>query len=115
MHGPLVDEEGFPRNDIDIYKVRQARQQIICLQNNHKDLMKLIEQLIHQLHGEAKQEVSHEQLSQQTADMQLNGSSAENSDDTDVDMELVKPILLIKHVDAGSPAEQAVSYCATTI
>lgn len=30
MHDPLVDQEGYPRNDIDVYKVRHARHQIIC-------------------------------------------------------------------------------------
>lgn len=30
MHDPLVDADGFPRNDIDVYKVRHARHRIIC-------------------------------------------------------------------------------------
>lgn len=30
MQESLVDEQGFPRNDIDVYKVRHARHQIIC-------------------------------------------------------------------------------------
>lgn len=30
MHEPLVDAEGFPRNDIDLYQVRTARHKIIC-------------------------------------------------------------------------------------
>ena len=30
MHDPLIDREGFPRNDIDVYAVRMARHQIIC-------------------------------------------------------------------------------------
>ena len=30
MDGPLVDTEGYPRSDIDIYSVRHARHQIIC-------------------------------------------------------------------------------------
>ena len=25
-----MDEEGYPRNDIDVYSVRHARHQIIC-------------------------------------------------------------------------------------
>ncbi|ENN72784.1 hypothetical protein HUJ04_013398 [Dendroctonus ponderosae] len=43
MHEPLVDAEGFPKNSIDTYQVRHARHQIICLQNDHKALMKQIE------------------------------------------------------------------------
>ena len=30
MDGPLVDAEQFPRTDIDLYTVRQARHRIIC-------------------------------------------------------------------------------------
>lgn len=30
MHGHLVDAEGFPRSDIDVYAVRTARNRIIC-------------------------------------------------------------------------------------
>lgn len=30
MDDPLVDADGFPRNDIDVYKVRHARHKIIC-------------------------------------------------------------------------------------
>lgn len=60
MNDPLVDAEGFPLNNIDIYQVRHARHRIICtkninflanilnylfqgLQNDHKALMKQIE------------------------------------------------------------------------
>lgn len=30
MDEPLVDSEGFPRQDIDVYQVRHARHKIIC-------------------------------------------------------------------------------------
>lgn len=30
MHDSLVDSDGYPRSDIDVYKVRHARHQIIC-------------------------------------------------------------------------------------
>lgn len=48
MSDPLVDQEGYPLNNIDVYQVRNARHRIICLQNDHKDIMKQIE---HGLHG----------------------------------------------------------------
>jgi len=37
MDEPLIDVEGFPRADIDIYSVRHARHQIICMyfENNN--------------------------------------------------------------------------------
>ncbi|CAH1365111.1 unnamed protein product [Tenebrio molitor] len=43
MNDPLVDSEGFPINSIDVYQVRHARHRIICLQNDHKAIMKQIE------------------------------------------------------------------------
>ncbi|XP_072921674.1 26S proteasome non-ATPase regulatory subunit 9 [Hemitrygon akajei] len=51
MDEPLVDVEGYPRSDIDVYQVRTARHNIICLQNDHKALMKQIEEGLHQLHA----------------------------------------------------------------
>ncbi|XP_068625095.1 26S proteasome non-ATPase regulatory subunit 9 [Battus philenor] len=51
MHDSLVDGEGFPRNDIDVYKVRHARHRIICLQNDHKLLMRKIEEGLEEVHS----------------------------------------------------------------
>ena len=39
MDTPLVDREGFPRADVDIYAVRGARKRIIELRNDLKALM----------------------------------------------------------------------------
>lgn len=113
MDGPLVDAEGFPRADIDLYQVRAARHSIACewgrgrgvrrwcgrevacgspqggkrgsgrtcgdlcwsfqtvamlrfyfllslvppagLQNDHKALMKQVEEALHQLHAREKE------------------------------------------------------------
>ncbi|XP_026332757.1 26S proteasome non-ATPase regulatory subunit 9 [Hyposmocoma kahamanoa] len=52
MQESLVDEQGFPRNDIDVYKVRHARHLIICLQNDHKAIMKRIEQGLAEVHSQ---------------------------------------------------------------
>ncbi|KAJ3648655.1 hypothetical protein Zmor_020443 [Zophobas morio] len=43
MTDPLVDADDFPINSIDVYQVRHARHRIICLQNDHKAIMKKIE------------------------------------------------------------------------
>lgn len=40
MHSPLVDNEGYPRNDIDVYRVRHARNRILC--KYFKYLIKLL-------------------------------------------------------------------------
>jgi 26S proteasome non-ATPase regulatory subunit 9 len=54
MNGKLVDSEGYPRSDIDLYKVREARQQIIRLGNDYKILMAKIEQEIVHLHEQTR-------------------------------------------------------------
>ncbi|VEN43395.1 unnamed protein product [Callosobruchus maculatus] len=51
MNDPLVDSNDFPIGSIDIYQVRNARHKIICLQNDHKNLMKQIEQGLHGFYG----------------------------------------------------------------
>ncbi|XP_050544495.1 26S proteasome non-ATPase regulatory subunit 9 [Daktulosphaira vitifoliae] len=43
MDDPLVDEQDFPRNDIDVYQIRLTRNQIICIRNDLKAIMDRIE------------------------------------------------------------------------
>ncbi|KAH8250300.1 hypothetical protein KR026_010441 [Drosophila bipectinata] len=107
MNGPLVDAEGFPRNDIDIYQVRQARQTIICLQNDHKELMNQISSLLNQYHSEIA-----------TTDPELvNRASALGLDDDDrskaganlTSFAPVRSIVVVNLVSPYSPAEEAVN------
>lgn len=39
LRTPLVDREGFPRADIDVYAVRHARVRLIELRNDHAAIM----------------------------------------------------------------------------
>lgn len=45
----LVDEEGFPRADIDVYNVRHKRHRLAEINYDHKALMKRIEDLSQQI------------------------------------------------------------------
>lgn len=54
VEGPLVDEEGFPRDDVNVYQIRTARHSISCLQNDHKAIMVEIEEALHKLHAREK-------------------------------------------------------------
>ena len=67
VKGPLVDSEGFPRADIDLYAgeellnaqerfcgnhvcaVRAKRHRLACLQTDHKNIMRQIEQALAQV------------------------------------------------------------------
>ena len=46
---PLVDREGYPRGDIDIYRARTLRQRFRVLQTDHKETEQEIENLLQQL------------------------------------------------------------------
>lgn len=95
MTGPLVDGDGFPRNDIDVHQVRVARNQIICLQNDLKGLLKEIEKGLHDVHAEARENEGTSGLSPKTAGMETSGTTFEQS------------ILVVNLITPGSPAEDA--------
>ena len=46
MTSPLVDSEGFPRADLDIYAIRSARARIVVLRNDLKYTMDEIEKAL---------------------------------------------------------------------
>jgi 26S proteasome non-ATPase regulatory subunit 9 len=43
---PLVDAEGFPRGDIDLFLVRQKRHRLAEISTDHKEIMKKIEHIL---------------------------------------------------------------------
>ena len=85
MHEKLIDSEGFPRNDIDLYKVRLARQRINCLQNDYKAIMDQIEEKLNEYHGEQRSKDKIQEIKP---------------------MPMHKPFLKVTQVDAGSPAQE---------
>jgi len=54
LKGPLIDKDGFPRADVDIYKAREHRHRIACLQTDHKAVMKEVEQGLYAYHQSVK-------------------------------------------------------------
>ncbi|XP_018315899.1 26S proteasome non-ATPase regulatory subunit 9 [Mycetomoellerius zeteki] len=92
MDEPLVDSEGYPRQDIDVYQVRHTRHKIICLKNDHKDLMRKIEEGLHRVHALAGASKSEQSISD-VSDVQ--------------ETEALEPFLRVNLVSPGSPAETA--------
>ncbi|XP_059379795.1 26S proteasome non-ATPase regulatory subunit 9-like isoform X2 [Carassius carassius] len=99
MGAPLVDEEGFPRADVDLYKVRTARHNISCLQNDHKAIMVEIEEALHKLHASARVKPEKEETKMEV---------------TEPSVSLPAPFALLDAVTQDSPAFQAVSLCPTS-
>lgn len=91
MNGPLVDDQQFPRADIDVRVVREARHRIICLQNDHKDVMKQIEAKLHELHAQSSSDET-------AAPMEVNGEHHAVN---------YVAFARIDRVDDGSPASSA--------
>ncbi|KAL6255693.1 hypothetical protein P5V15_012937 [Pogonomyrmex californicus] len=92
MDEPLVDSEGYPKQEVDVYQVRHTRHKIICLTNDHKDVMKKIEEGLHKVHA-------------------LAGASETEQSVSDIpdsqEMEALEPFLRVNLVSPGSPAETA--------
>merc|ERR1719466_645989 len=55
MDDPLVDADGFPRSDIDVYQVRHARSNIRSKGNDLTSLVGKIEMGLHSLHAQARE------------------------------------------------------------
>ncbi|KAM9393328.1 26S proteasome non-ATPase regulatory subunit 9 [Pholidichthys leucotaenia] len=89
--GSLVDAEGYPRADVDVYQIRTARHNISCLQNDHKAIMAEIEAALHKLHAreKAKREKDEAEAQEEVMEQQLT---------------LPPPFARVDAVTDGSPA-----------
>jgi 26S proteasome non-ATPase regulatory subunit 9 len=118
MTAPLVDNEGFPRSDIDVYQVRTVRQKVICkylhfvtyknfyetylstgLRNDLKNLTNQVESVLHNLHAQQREGAGIDENSK---------TSFLNEYD-----EHTVPFAKIGAVTEGSPADKAVKLANT--
>ncbi|XP_072269880.1 26S proteasome non-ATPase regulatory subunit 9 [Pyxicephalus adspersus] len=94
MDGPLVDIEGYPRADVDLYQVRTARHNIICLQNDHTAIMKEIEEALYSLHARDKEKRLRDEVEAQAEAQQQK-------------LDLPLPFARVDAVTPGSPASMS--------
>ncbi|XP_065212079.1 26S proteasome non-ATPase regulatory subunit 9 [Planococcus citri] len=87
MNEALVDAEGYPRADIDVYQVRHARHKVICIRNDLKKIMIEIEKCLHAIHAEGSLSVQMESM--------------------DVEITSDTPIARVTSITAGSPSDEA--------
>ncbi|KAG8930592.1 putative 26S proteasome regulatory subunit [Tulasnella sp. 418] len=93
---PLVDAEGFPRADIDVYSIRLARVRIIELTNDSKDLTEKIAKAIEVVHSAQREE----EASKESSSAQSDETPATNLSD-------LQPFVRVDGVAPGSPASEA--------
>ena len=98
---PLVDREGFPRNDIDLFAICEKRQRLAVINTDHKALMQQIEMEMKSLH--ATIEVSPFPPNQQQQQQQQHVSSI-HIQGKDVDC---AAFAIINEILDGSPAKEA--------
>lgn len=103
MSDSLVDTNGFPRNDLDVYQVRAARHQIICLQNDLKEIMAAIERGLHDIHAD---EAANASSAGEAASTKM--SAATDVEMHDEDVSKYKPFIRVDKIIDRSPAQEAV-------
>eukprot|EP00347_Sterkiella_histriomuscorum_P014366 403361144 len=113
VKGTLVDAEGFPRADIDLFEVRKFRNRLACLQTDHCTVMKQIEEGLLNLHDDYKtnniNEPGEEIKSSSNEDVKMETMSQTSSASQSQMMqnEVKIPFAWISDVIEGSPAQDS--------
>uniref|UniRef100_A0A7S4UIG9 Nas2 N-terminal domain-containing protein n=1 Tax=Alexandrium monilatum TaxID=311494 RepID=A0A7S4UIG9_9DINO len=101
----LVDEQGFPRADLDIYAIRKARNRLACAQTDHTEVMKKIEKALMAIHAGSC--VSVPRAAPAGARAQDDGSPGDAAPIIQVIQLPPPPFAWIDEVSDGSPAQDA--------
>lgn len=88
LDSPLIDGDGFPRADIDVWAVRHARVKIIRLRNDLSSLMDRIAIALEHFHA---------------------SQPAGGETDTEIPLRSLLPFAKVDAVAPGSPAQSSVS------
>ncbi|CDW73038.1 26s proteasome non-atpase regulatory subunit 9 [Stylonychia lemnae] len=110
VKGTLVDAEGFPRADIDLFEVRKMRNKLACLQTDHCTVMKQIEEGLLSVHDDYKKNninIEGEELKTQSNFEKMSVSSANPDNLIKQNLEVRIPFAWISDVINDSPAQQA--------
>lgn len=109
LHGRLLDDEGFPRGDCDLYAVRTARNTADTTRNDLRALSEKMYTLLNALHHSTKDEAEL-QMVQDAAARRQRQAAAEKRARRMAEVQRVRklaPCLVVAKVDAGSPAAEA--------
>jgi 26S proteasome non-ATPase regulatory subunit 9 len=124
VRGPLVDEDGFPRSDCDVYQIRQYRQRLVCLQTDYRQIMREIERLLPEVltsgptHAQTARSTASVSRVVESAPAVRTASSREHRPGdnqpaqrsewtgTSLGQSNLRPFAKVVQVEAGSPAAQ---------
>nr|GLL45371.1 26S proteasome non-ATPase regulatory subunit 9 [Ipomoea trifida] len=105
LSGNLLDSEGFPREDVDIYRVRANRQRLAVLRNDHKDVTEKISQNIQVLHSARLASGPSQDSGNLTSSTSSNFIATTTPSAMDVDI-VSKPFALVDEITEASPAAE---------
>lgn len=71
LSAPLVDSDGFPRDDLDLYAISAARHTVACAQNDLKAIEETLYEKLNALHEETRQ-LAKEQMASTNHDNKTN-------------------------------------------
>eukprot|EP00873_Tetraselmis_striata_P046606 jgi/Tetstr1/466870/TSEL_011327.t1 len=103
LKGPLVDSEGFPFANVDVFQVRTDRHRLAVLHNDHKAITSRIEANMHQLHALAREAKPPPATSDAAAESSVPRTAAPS----DPPAEAPAAFAIIDEVSEGSPASTA--------
>jgi 26S proteasome non-ATPase regulatory subunit 9 len=103
MTTSLVDPEGFPRADIDVYAIRHARVSLNRLRNDHRDVVDRLGRVLEEVYAVGA-----------VVEPRLNGAGAGKMVDGDgpgsgSSSASVRPLARVNMVSESSPSATAVS------
>ncbi|KAF5217088.1 hypothetical protein ECC02_010064 [Trypanosoma cruzi] len=109
LDGPLVDGEGFPRNDCDLYAVRRARQAVICGRNDLKALENSMHEKLALLHEENQEEATKQMERDNEARRKGKSEAVQREQRRRLVREMSKksPFVRVLTTSANSPGAQA--------
>ncbi|EKG07670.1 proteasome 26S non-ATPase subunit 9, putative [Trypanosoma cruzi] len=109
LNGPLVDGEGFPRNDCDLYAVRRARQAVICGRNDLTALENSMHEKLALLHEENQEEATKQMERDNEARRKGKSDALQREQRMRLVREMSKksPFVRVLTTSANSPGAQA--------
>eukprot|EP00605_Chrysophyceae_sp_TOSAG23-4_P000016 GSChrysophyteH1.ASY1.ANO1.16.1 assembled CDS len=103
---PLVDQDGFPRADIDIYRVKSLRGRLAVINTDHKALMEKLTKLTHTMHQAADTIGNSTSSSKQTGSNFSIGATG-STDCTVANLSIKLAYATVDEILPNSPAEEA--------
>lgn len=106
----LIDEEGFPLQGLDLHTIREARHNLIKLQNDHKFLMTCLEKEMYQYFDNENKQNKIDYNNKNNVDEKdphLIQVFEENSEISSYKSSLKTPFCIVDNVLKCSPAELA--------